>query len=127
MRWPRWRNCVKATGSGSAELALWRRPGAENRGADPHMGRTEPYRQFEISAHPHAETGKAVFVRQLLQQREMGRTIFVRRRYAHQSLHRQLENVAGMMNECARPGRRHARLLLLAGIDLHEQARASAR
>ena len=53
--------------------------GAEDRGADADMGRAEADRGLEIGAHPHAQRGETVALRDLAQQREMQRRLLVPR------------------------------------------------
>ena len=50
-------------------------PVAEDRAANPHIGRAETHRHLEIPAHAHAEFGKAVLARQLGEKGEMRRDI----------------------------------------------------
>ncbi len=107
----------------TGELAAF----AEDRAADAHMRRAEFDRRLEIPAHAHAEQRQTVLARQLLQQREMRRGRLIRRRDAHQSLHRQPQFVAAQRNEAGGVFRRDAGLLrFLARVYLDEQRRAPA-
>ena len=55
---------------------------AEDRAADPHMGRAQRDRRLEIAAHPHRQLGQAVIARQFGEQREMERRFRILRRNA---------------------------------------------
>src|SRR5229473_8127748 len=99
--------------------------GAEDRGADPDMGRAETDRRLEIGAHPHAELVEPVAPRNLAQQREVERRFLVLRRDAHQPDDRQVQPVAALADESVGGSWQYPRLLrLLAGIDLDERGQA---
>src|SRR5438128_571747 len=72
---------------------------AEDRGADPHMGRAKADRLFEIRAHPHTEEPEPVAPGDLTQQDEVPRRLLVYRRDAHQTLDRQAEAIAALDDE----------------------------
>ena len=86
------------------------------------MRGAELNRNFEVVAHPHAEPGQAVLVRQLLQQSKMRRSRLMRRRDAHQTAHRQLQLIPAMDDEMRCIGGHNAGLLrLFAGVDLNQK------
>ncbi len=64
---------------------------AEDRRSHADMGRALGDGAFEIAAHAHGQTLKAVPRRDLGQKREMQAGFLVHRRDAHQPLHRQIE------------------------------------
>src|ERR1700730_3876288 len=79
-------------GKGRLLLALAAR--AEDRGADPNMGRAKAYRLLEIGAHAHAEECQPGAAGGLAQPRKMHRRLPGERRDAHQAVDRQVEPVA---------------------------------
>ena len=75
-------------GSGSGRRGLssarWGLALAEDRGADPDMGRAEPNRGLVVRRHTHAELVETVSPGDFGEQRERKRRFFVDRRDAHQ-------------------------------------------
>src|SRR5262245_19549997 len=80
---------------------------------------------FEVSGHAHAEQAEPIAARDLGQQREMWRGVFLGRRYAHQADQRQPPSRPHFVDEAVRFLWSDAGLLRLqTGVDLNEADRS---
>ena len=84
------------------------------------MGRTQFDGGLIVCGHAHTERSQTVTFGNFTQQCKMGRNRRIRRRYAHQSFHRQLQS-ATCGNEPVRFARRHPGFLcFFTGVNLHK-------
>ncbi len=90
------------------------------------MRRAQPDGGFEIAAHAHRHLLQPVARGDLGQQREMRRRFVLERRDAHQPDHVEAQRPALGDEGVGLHGRHAGLLLLLAGIDLHEDRQTPA-
>src|ERR1700736_1803525 len=94
---------------------------AEDRGADPNMGRAKADRLLEIGAHAHAEDCHPGAPGDLAQECKMQRRLLVGGRDAHQAFDRQAQTIATFDDEVIGFGWENTCFLrLLAGVDLDQ-------
>lgn len=97
---------------------------AENSCSYAHFGRTECDGNFEVMAHTHAESGKAIPRGNFCKQGEMHCWFFIHGRDAHKTRDRKFQIAAAFLNEgIRRAGQNAGFLAFLAGVDLDETDR----